>query len=81
MPLAISFASAGPGAGASTIIRLYDIRGRLVRTIARGEYAAGFQNATWDGNDDRGRRVSSGLYVLRTVSGGHETSLKIAVLR
>lgn len=80
--LAITFAvAAGAPGGSRSEIRLYDVRGRLVRTIVNGPVAAGFQSAAWDGTDDRGRRVASGLYVLKSVSGGHETSLKIAVVR
>jgi hypothetical protein len=80
--LAITFAAAaGAPGGTPSEIRLYDIRGRLVRTIVNGHVAAGFQSAIWDGKDDRGRQVASGLYVLKSVSGGHETSLKIAVVR
>jgi len=52
-----------------------------VRTIVNGAYAAGFQSAVLDGTDERGRKVASGLYVLKSVSGGHETSLKLAVVR
>ncbi len=59
----------------------YDMRGRLVRTIARGNYAAGFQSAEWNGTDERGRRVASGIYFLKSVSGGHEKSMKITVVR
>ena len=75
--LAISFATAGT----HSEIRLYDVRGRLVRTIVNGTYGAGFQSAAWDGTDDRGHKVPSGLYVLKSESHGHETTLKIVVLR
>ncbi len=80
--LAISFAAVGTaGAPAHAEVRLYDMRGRLVRTIARGDYAAGFQSAEWNGTDERGRSVASGIYVLKSVSGGREKSMKITVVR
>jgi len=75
--LTISFAALP----ARTELRLYDIRGRLVRTIVRGDFPGGLQSVAWDGKDDKGRKVSSGLYVLKSESGGHETSLKIMVVR
>ncbi|HZI89740.1 MAG TPA: hypothetical protein VFD83_04735 [Candidatus Polarisedimenticolia bacterium] len=74
--LAISFA-ARPHAE----VRLYDIRGRLVRTLTRGDFVSAFQSVIWDGKDEQGRRVPSGLYVLKSVTAGHETSIKIAVIR
>lgn len=75
--LTISFAALA----ARTELRLYDIRGRLTRTIVRGDFPGGVQSVAWDGKDDKGRKVSSGLYVLKSTSGGHETSLKIMVVR
>jgi len=77
--LTISFASGG--ASALTEVILYDLRGRRVRMIARGPYPSGFQSAAWNGKDEGGRRVASGVYFLKTVSGGHEESIKITVLR
>jgi len=80
--LAISFAAVGVGtAPARAEVRLYDMRGRLVRTIARGSYAPGFQSAAWNGRDDRGHKIASGIYFLKSVSGGHEESIKITVIR
>jgi hypothetical protein len=80
--LAISFAAVGAaGSQARAEVRLYDLRGRLVRTIARGDYAAGFQSAEWNGTDDRGRTIASGIYFLKSTSGGHEAAIKITVLR
>jgi hypothetical protein len=80
-PLAISFAAVGGSASSHAEVRLYDMRGRLVRTIASGSYTTGFQTAEWNGTDERGRRVASGIYVLKSVSGGHEKSMKITVVR
>ena len=81
-PLAISFATVGAGsAPAHAEVRLYDMRGRLVRTIALGDFAPGFQSVAWNGMDDRGRKVASGIYVLKSVSGGHERTMKITVVR
>lgn len=80
--LAISFVAAGIGsAPAPAEVRLYDMRGRLVRTIARGKYVPGFQSAVWNGADERNRRVASGIYFLKSVSGGQEATIKITVLR
>ena len=52
-------------------LTIYDVAGRLVRTLVHDESAAeGPHAAVWDGRDAAGRRVASGvyLYVLRTAT-------------
>lgn len=82
-PLTVSFAAgAGFGGGAAgTEVALYDVHGRLVRTIARGPRLPGYHAAAWDGRDDRGVEVAAGVYLLRLRSAGEERTLKVAVLR
>jgi len=43
-------------------VRVVDNSGRVVRTIHQGTLSAGRHVATWDGTDDGGRRVASGIY-------------------
>lgn len=45
-------------------LRVYDVTGRLVKTLLDGSVAAGRYSATWDGTDARGRAVASGSYLL-----------------
>lgn len=52
-------------------IKIYDVRGVLVRRLMNGETVSGGQNkAEWDGRDDFGRIVKTGIYVyqLKSVS-------------
>jgi hypothetical protein len=42
---------------------LYDLSGRLVRSLVHGSRPAGEQAVFWSGNDDAGRPVASGIYV------------------
>lgn len=45
---------------------IYDILGRRVRTlVSNASYAAGVHKLTWDGGDDSGNSLASGLYVYR----------------
>lgn len=44
---------------------LYDISGRLIRTLADRNFAAGDHDLVWDGTDDRGIRVARGVYFAR----------------
>ncbi len=46
-------------------LKLYDARGRLVRTLVDEQRAAGAQQAIWNGKDDRGHQLASGTYFYR----------------
>lgn len=46
-------------------VKIYDVAGRLVRTLVSGVRDAGEHEIVWDGTDDGGRGVSSGTYLLR----------------
>jgi spore coat protein A len=41
---------------------VYDIQGRRVRTLVEALYPAGIHTVTWDGRDDRGQDLPSGVY-------------------
>jgi len=44
------------------VLSVYDLTGRLVKTLAAGIGNAGVNNFVWDGSDASGRQVSAGLY-------------------
>jgi serine protease len=56
---AISLRISRPG---TVRVQLYDVSGRLVRTLDQGTVPAGERVVRWDGKDDRGERVGSGVY-------------------
>jgi hypothetical protein len=64
-------------------VAIYDIGGRLVRTLANRRFTAGVHDLTWDGMDDHGRRVANGVYFTRVKyqDARFVTSRKITVLR
>ena len=51
-------------------LAVYDIGGRLVRVLLSGTEPAGERSVTWDGRDDSGQRVRSGLFYARLVADG-----------
>jgi hypothetical protein len=53
---------------------IYNIEGQKVRTLVSGELFAGSHSVIWDGRDDSGRPVSSGVYLSR-LSIGKKVSL------
>lgn len=63
----IAFDLAAPG---SVGLRIFDMAGRLVRTLVNGEQmAAGRHELTWQGRDDQGRLVATGPYFCRLRTG------------
>lgn len=63
------------------VLRVYRADGTLVRTLARGEGAPSEATFTWDGTDDRGRPVGSGLYLFELRSGSRTRVQKAVLLR
>jgi len=62
-------------------LRLYDIQGRLVRSLVDGVRSSGANQARWDGRDDAGRSVASGTYFARLRSGGDATVKSMVLVR
>lgn len=62
-------------------VAVYDASGRLVRTLADREFQAGHSSIDWDGRDDSGRRVASGIYFARLQTARNAASAKLALLR
>ncbi len=75
---AIHYAVAAPG---TVRLRIYDPRGRLVRTLVDGVAPAGRHSVVWDGADARGRAVASGVYVVELESGAGRAEARISLLR
>lgn len=70
-------------AASSVRLRIFDASGRVVRTLLQGEtqLTAGAHRTPWDGRDDAGNPVSSGLYVVRLDAGDEVATRKIVLLR
>jgi hypothetical protein len=49
-------------------LRIFDVTGRLVKTLARGSFAAGPHAMAWDGTNDSGVGVQQGIYFYRLVT-------------
>jgi len=61
-------------------LRLYNVAGRLVRTLVQGARAAGPASIVWDGRDDRGSKVGGGVYFARLESGPRHSNRKMIFL-
>ncbi len=62
-------------------LRIYDVTGRLVRTLVDRKLAADNHEVTWDGTNNGGRHVASGVYFYRIMAGKHRKTRKMVLLR
>ena len=70
------------GTSGRVTVRIYDVRGRLVRTVMDAVKPAGIHAARWNGTTDQGSRSASGIYFyVITYPDGHTSSRKMTVLR
>jgi hypothetical protein len=61
-------------------VRLYDVTGRAVRTLANREFTAGEHELVWDGCDDAGRPVPRGVYFYQLRTPSFVSQKKLAML-
>ncbi len=62
-------------------LAIYDVLGRRVRTLVAGLQPAGSRTITWDGKDQNGSRVSSGIYFYRLTAGGFVETKKMVLMK
>lgn len=62
-------------------LRIFDVTGRQVKTLADGQFDAGTHTLDWDGRDASGRPVASGVYFYRMQAGGFEATRTLTVAR
>jgi hypothetical protein len=62
-------------------LSIYDVRGRIVKTLVRGYKKAGSYEVVWNGYDRNGREVSSGVYFYRMKAGSYKETRKLVLLR
>ncbi|MFH0921564.1 MAG: FlgD immunoglobulin-like domain containing protein [Fibrobacterota bacterium] len=62
-------------------VKVFDIRGKRVRTLMEGEQKAGLHVLRWNGRDDVGRSLSSGVYMVRLVGKAREEVRRIQLIK
>ncbi|GEM_PF-2311009 len=65
----------------SVRLTIYDYQGRKVRTLFRGQLAAGTYLFRWDGRNDQGQGVSSGTYIYRLTTPSGSMARKLQYVR
>jgi outer membrane protein assembly factor BamB len=74
--ISYSLPAAGP-----VSLAIYNLLGQQVRTLAEGEQQAGIYRVHWDGTDDQGWPVSSGVYLYRFESRGRVESRRMVLVK
>ncbi len=62
-------------------LNIYDLRGRLIRTFIEKNREPGRHMVHWDGQDDRGAKVDSGLYLYRIEAADFTSVRKMTIVR
>ncbi len=70
-----------PEGGADVNITIYDVAGRMVRELVDEHRSAGTWSVQWNGDDDRGQRVASGVYFYRMRAGEFNETRKMVLLK
>jgi photosystem II stability/assembly factor-like uncharacterized protein len=60
---------------------VYNLQGQAIRTLVSGKKKAGFYEAVWDGRNQRGLPVSSGLYFVRMEAGHYVKVIKMSLIK
>ena len=62
-------------------VRIYSLEGRLVKTLMNEYASAGSHEVRWNGQDDNGRSVPSGMYFVKTEAGADKSVVKLSLLK
>ena len=74
----VSYRTARPG---HVRVRVFDVRGALVRSLDDRDAPAGEQRIRWDGRDEAGERAATGIYLFRIETADGVATRKVALLR
>ena len=62
-------------------ITIYDMIGRVVKTLVNGSQTAGFKSVQWNATNDRNEPVSAGLYLYTIQAGEFRQTKKMMLLK
>ncbi len=69
-----------PGVQGPVELEVFDLLGRRVRSLVADNVRSGSQSALWDGDDEDGRRVGTGVYLYRLRANGVELTRKMMLV-
>ena len=62
-------------------LNVYNINGQKVRTLVTGIQQAGYKIVEWNGTDDSGSQVPSGVYMYQLTAGSYNARHKMALIK
>lgn len=62
-------------------LKIYDLTGKVVRTLVNGEQSAGSHTTSWNGRDENGTKVPAGIYFYEFTTSTDKVTKKITLLR
>ncbi len=77
----IQYTVCSPHNAIHTSLKIFNILGRKVRTLVDELQKAGNYQVVWDGKDDKGKDVSSGIYFCTFIAGDYSASRKMTFLK
>ena len=63
------------------IVSIFDVTGRLINTLINNKLEAGLYSVEWNGKDQNGRLLPTGVYIMKVVSGKNSHNQKIAFVK
>ena len=69
------------GAGGHVDLEIYDVTGRLVKSLVSGRKTPGTYSVSWDGTDDASRKLPSGIYFVSFKSAAFSSTSKMLLIR
>ena len=63
------------------VIKIYDILGSEVKTLLNQEMSPGTFNVTWNGDNNFGKKLTSGVYFCRMEAGAYIQTIKLMLLK
>jgi hypothetical protein len=64
-----------------TTLRIYDLQGRVLRTLVDADLSPGQHHLVWDGRNSEGQRLSAGIYFAKLMSGTAENVQRVIFVR
>lgn len=62
-------------------LKIFNINGQLIRTLTNENLSAGKYEKTWDGKNEIGKEVSSGIYIYRLTAGKFDRSARMVLMK
>ncbi|MBN1825457.1 MAG: T9SS type A sorting domain-containing protein [Candidatus Eisenbacteria bacterium] len=71
----------GLPSGSPVTMEIFTVSGRRVKTLSNGNESAGRHSVIWNGKDERGKDVSSGIYLMRIQTSAETETMRLVLLR